>query len=176
MEFLCTSGITRLNDRARQDAAVLRLGFLKLDARAREDTRKIDLGVKEKAARLKHLATDRAQSDLKRVADQHWSDGALEADLRRADFIFRRRAMEDAYMALKVEDFIRNIHDMMANKFYQFPSNERSFSLKDKMGFITLKKNGKALDLFADEVTTDRMQAIQEAYWTMASALLPSSP
>ncbi|KAG6476366.1 hypothetical protein ZIOFF_065606 [Zingiber officinale] len=78
MEFLCTSGITRLNDRARQDAAVLRLGFLKLDARAREDTRKIDLGVKEKAARLKHLATDRAQSDLKRVADQHWSDGALE--------------------------------------------------------------------------------------------------
>ncbi|KAG6495484.1 hypothetical protein ZIOFF_043309 [Zingiber officinale] len=150
MEFLCTSGITRLNDRARQDAAVLRLGFLKLDARAREDTRKIDLSVKEKAARLKHLATDRAQSDLKRVADQHWSDGALE--------------------------FIRNIHDMMANKFYQFPSNERSFSLKDKMGFITLKKNGKALDLFADEVTTDRMQAIQEAYWTMASALLPSSP
>ncbi|KAG6480710.1 hypothetical protein ZIOFF_057295 [Zingiber officinale] len=173
MEFLCTSGITRLNDRARQDAVVLRLGFLKLDARARGDTRKIDLGVKEKAARLKHLATDRAQSDLKRVADQHWSDGALEADLRRADFIFRRRAMEDAYMALK---FIRNIHDMMANKFYQFPSNERSFSLKDKMRFITLKKNGKTLDLFADEVTTDRMPAIQEAYWTMAFALLPSSP
>ncbi|KAG6497983.1 hypothetical protein ZIOFF_045889 [Zingiber officinale] len=139
MEFLCTSGITRLNDRACQDAAVLRLGFLKLDARAREDTRKIDLGVKEKAARLKHLATDRAQSDLKRVADQHWSDRALEVSL-----------------------FL--------------PSNERSFSLKDKMGFITLKKNGKALDLFADEVTTDRMQAIQEAYWTMASALLPSSP
>ncbi|KAG6476369.1 hypothetical protein ZIOFF_065609 [Zingiber officinale] len=76
-----SSGITRLNDRARQDAAVLRLGFLKLDARAREDTRKIDLGVKEKAARLKHLATDRAQSDLKRVADQHWSDGALEISL-----------------------------------------------------------------------------------------------
>ncbi|XP_074570104.1 senescence-associated protein OSA15, chloroplastic isoform X4 [Curcuma longa] len=185
MEFSCTSGITRLNDRARQDAAVLGLGFLKLDARAREDTGKIDLGVKEKAARLKHLATilkDRAQSDLKRAADQHWSDGALEADLRRADFIFRRRAMEDAYMALKVEDvllhffqhhccFIRNIHDMMANKSYQFPSNERSFSLKDRMGFITLEKNGKALDLFADEITADRMHAIQEAYWSMASAL-----
>ncbi|XP_042429811.1 senescence-associated protein OSA15, chloroplastic-like isoform X1 [Zingiber officinale] len=182
--ILLSRGITRLNDRARQDAAVLGLGFLKLDARAREDTGKIDIGVKEKAARLKHLATilkDRAKSDLKRAADQHWSDGALEADLRRADFIFRRRAMEDAYMALKVEDvllffqhrcgFIRNIHDMMANKLYQFPSNERSFSLKDRMGFITLEKNGKALDLFADEVTTDRMQAIQEAYWTMASAL-----
>ncbi|XP_074570103.1 senescence-associated protein OSA15, chloroplastic isoform X3 [Curcuma longa] len=169
--ILLSRGITRLNDRARQDAAVLGLGFLKLDARAREDTGKIDLGVKEKAARLKHLATilkDRAQSDLKRAADQHWSDGALEADLRRADFIFRRRAMEDAYMALK---FIRNIHDMMANKSYQFPSNERSFSLKDRMGFITLEKNGKALDLFADEITADRMHAIQEAYWSMASAL-----
>ncbi|KAG6468875.1 hypothetical protein ZIOFF_073570 [Zingiber officinale] len=155
LEFV--SGITRLNDRARQDAAVLRLGFLKLDARAREDTRKIDLGVKEKAARLKHLATDRAQSDLKRVADQHWSDGALEADLRRADFIFRRRAMEDAYMALKVEDVLLFFPNIVV-----VPSNERSFSLKDKMGFITLKKNGKALDLFADEVTTDRMQAIQD--------------
>lgn len=29
--FWCTSGITRLNDRARQDVAVLGLGFLKLD-------------------------------------------------------------------------------------------------------------------------------------------------
>lgn len=41
------------------------------------------------------------------------------------------------------------------------PSNERSFSLKDRMGFITLEKNGKALDLFADEITADRMHAIQ---------------
>ncbi|RZR94907.1 hypothetical protein BHM03_00023691 [Ensete ventricosum] len=104
-----------------------------LKARARKDTEKIkiDLGVKEKAAHLHHIATVcfwllrssqqpkyrfMAQSDLKKAADKHWSDGALEADLQRAKVIVRRRAMEDAYMALK---FIRNIHDMMANKLYR---------------------------------------------------------
>ena len=29
------------------------------------------------------------------------------------------------------------------------------------MGFITLEKNGKALDLFAREVSTDRITAIE---------------
>uniref|UniRef100_A0A0A9DC85 Uncharacterized protein n=1 Tax=Arundo donax TaxID=35708 RepID=A0A0A9DC85_ARUDO len=99
------SGITRLNERACQDVAVLGLGFLKLDARARKDTQKIDNGVKERAARLNHFARalkKRAESDLKKAADQHWSDGALEADLRRADLVVKQRAMEDAFMALKV--------------------------------------------------------------------------
>ncbi|OQU83961.1 hypothetical protein SORBI_3005G206300 [Sorghum bicolor] len=107
------SGITRLNERACQDAAVLGLGFLKLDARARKDTQKIDHTVKERAARLNHFARafkERAQSDLKKAADKHWSDGALEADLRRADLVVKRRAMEDAFMALK---FVQDIHDMM---------------------------------------------------------------
>ncbi|WOK97716.1 hypothetical protein Cni_G06424 [Canna indica] len=169
--ILLSRGITRLNDRARQDVAVLGLGFLKLDARARQDTVKIDLGVKEKAAHLQQIAMilkDKAQSDLKRAADQHWSDGALEADLRRADCIVRRRAMEDAYMALK---FIRDIHDMMANKLYKLPTKGGSLAINDKMGFITLEKNGKTLDLFSGEVTTDRMHAIQDAYLSMASAL-----
>jgi len=103
--LLLSRGITRLNERACQDAAVLGLGFLKLDARARKDTQKIDHTVKERAARLNHFARafkERAQSDLKKAADKHWSDGALEADLRRADLVVKRRAMEDAFMALKV--------------------------------------------------------------------------
>ncbi|CAD5180680.1 unnamed protein product [Musa acuminata subsp. malaccensis] len=171
--ILLSRGITRLNNRARQDVAVLGLGFLKLDARARKDTEKIkiDLGVKEKAAHLHRIATVCFQllcSGSNRTADKHWSDGALEADLRRANVIVRRRAMEDAYMALK---FIRNIHDMMANKLYQMPPKEGCFLMSDKMGFITLEKNGKALDLFAGEVTTDRIHAIQDAYLSMASAL-----
>jgi len=102
--LLLSRGITRLNERACQDAAVLGLGFLKLDARARRDTQKIDLTVKERAARLNHFAKafkERAQSDLKKAADKHWSDGALEADLRRADLVVKRRAMEDALMALR---------------------------------------------------------------------------
>lgn len=169
--ILLSRGITLLNDRARQDVAVIGLGILKLDARAREDTEKIDHGMKRKAARLHHITTilkDRAKSKLKRAADQHWSDGALEADLRRIDFIVRRRAMEDAYMALK---FMKNIHDMMASKLYQLPQKEGSFIENKMMGFITLEKNGKSLDLLSREVSTDRISAIQDAYWSMASAL-----
>ncbi|XP_020088526.1 uncharacterized protein LOC109710401 isoform X1 [Ananas comosus] len=169
--LLLSRGITRLNDRARQDVAVLGMGFLKLDARARKDTQKIDHGVKRKAAHLNHIATilkEKAHSDLKRAADQHWSDGALEADLRRADFCARRRAMEDAFMALK---FVKNIHDMMASKLYQQPPKDGSLSINRSLGFITLEKNGKALDLFAREVLTDRITAIEDAYWSMAAAL-----
>ncbi|KAK1258863.1 hypothetical protein QJS04_geneDACA018701 [Acorus gramineus] len=168
---LLSRGITRLNDRARQDVAVLGLEFLKLDARAREDTEKIDHGVKKKAACLHHVATilkDKAQSKLKRAADQHWSDGALEADLRRADLLARRRAMEDAYMALK---FVRNIHDMMVTKMNKLPMNQGTLSVSEVMGFVTLEKNGKTMDFFPGEVSTDRISAIQEAYQSMASAL-----
>ncbi|CAH2065678.1 unnamed protein product [Thlaspi arvense] len=98
------NGIMRLDARARQDVAILGSGFLKLDARAREDTEKIDRDVKRKAERLHHIATilkNIAQSKLKNAADKHWSDGALEADLRRADFRAKQRAMEDALMALE---------------------------------------------------------------------------
>jgi len=169
--LLLSRGITRLNKRASKDVAVLGLGFLKLDARARKDTRKIDNSVKERAARLTNFARilkERAQSDLKKAADQHWSDGALEADLRRADMVFRRRAMEDAFMALK---FVRDIHDMMANKLqYQLPM-DGSVSLTNSTRFITLEKNGKILELFPHEVSTDHIAAIEDAYLSMASAL-----
>ncbi|KAF8398980.1 hypothetical protein HHK36_014845 [Tetracentron sinense] len=170
---LLSRGIMRLNNRARQDVAILGSGFLKLDARAREDTEKIDHGVKKKAECLHHIATilkDKAQSRLKSAADQHWSDGALEADLRRADFCFKRRAMEDAFMAL---EFVKDIHDMMVSKMYKLPLNrkEGSLSVNDMMGRIMLEKNGKTLNFFPGEISTDRISAIQEAYWSMASAL-----
>ncbi|KAF5480008.1 hypothetical protein F2P56_000784 [Juglans regia] len=167
------SGIMRLDARVRQDVAILGSKFLKLDARAREDTEKIDRSVKEKAERLHHIATSltyKAQSRLKKAADKHWSDGALEADLRLADFRAKQRAMEDALMAL---EFVRNIHDMMVSKLYKFPLRTENGSLttNDVMGRIMLEKNGKTLDFFASEVSTDRIAAIQEAYWSMASAL-----
>ncbi|XVF20599.1 hypothetical protein REPUB_Repub12eG0014500 [Reevesia pubescens] len=166
---LLSRGIMRLDARARQDVAILGSGFLKLDARAREDTEKIDQNVKKKAERLHHIATilkDKAQSRLKRAADKHWSDGALEADLRRADFRAKQRAMEDALMAL---EFMKNIHDMMVSKVYKFSlrCEKGSLSANDLM----LEKNGKTLDFFNGEVSTDRVNAIQEAYWSIASAL-----
>ncbi|XP_031396922.1 senescence-associated protein SPA15, chloroplastic isoform X2 [Punica granatum] len=170
---LLSRGIMRLDARARQDVAILGSEFLKLNARAREDTEKIDRNMKKKAERLHHIATilkNKAQSKLKTAADQHWSDGALEADLRLADFRAKQRAMEDALMAL---EFVKNIHDMMASKMYRFPlrTEEDSPSRSDLMGRIMLEKNGKALEFFPGEVSTDRITAIQEAYWSMASAL-----
>ncbi|XP_059644743.1 senescence-associated protein SPA15, chloroplastic [Cornus florida] len=170
---LLSRGIMRLDARVRQDVAILGSEFLKLDARAREDTGKIDHGVKKKAERLHHIATilkDKAQSRLKSVADQHWSDGALEADLRRADFCAKQRAMEDALMAL---EFVKNIHDMMVNKLYKFPLRRRKgfLSANGTIGRIMIEKNGKTLDFFPGEVSAGRITAIQEAYWSMASAL-----
>lgn len=167
--FLLSRGIRRLDARARQDVAILGSGFLKLDARAREDTEKIDNDVKRRAEHLHRIALilkNKAQSKLKSVADRHWSDGALEADLRRADYIAKQRAMEDALMAL---EFIKDVHDMMISKMYKL-KNE-ALSSDDMAGQITLEKNGKVLDFFPGEVSTDRITAIQEAYRDMASAL-----
>ncbi|XP_021812012.1 uncharacterized protein LOC110755149 isoform X2 [Prunus avium] len=171
--ILLSRGIMRLNARARQDVAILGSGFLKLDARAREDTEKIDRNVKKKAERLHHIAMilkDKAESRLKTAADKHWSDGALEADLRRADFRAKQRAMEDALMAL---EFVKNIHDRMVSKMYNFPLHSENgiVSENDMLGRIMLEKNGKSLDFPFGEVSTDRITAIQEAYWSMASAL-----
>ncbi|RZB70142.1 senescence-associated protein AAF, chlorolplastic-like isoform X2 [Glycine soja] len=167
------SGIMRLDARARQDVAFLGTEFLKLDARAREDTEKIDRDVKEKASRLSHIATilkDKAQSRLKNAADEHWSDGALEADLRLADLRAKQRAMEDPLMALEL---IKNIHNRMVSKMYNFPLRRDKGSLSENnvRGRIMLEKNGKTTNSFPGDVTTERIAALQEAYWSMASAL-----
>ncbi|KAH1214625.1 Senescence-associated protein AAF, chlorolplastic [Glycine max] len=171
--MLVDSGIMRLDARARQDVAFLGTEFLKLDARAREDTEKIDRDVKEKASRLSHIATilkDKAQSRLKNAADEHWSDGALEADLRLADLRAKQRAMEDPLMALEL---IKNIHNRMVSKMYNFPLRRDKGSLSENnvRGRIMLEKNGKTTNSFPGDVTTERIAALQEAYWSMASAL-----
>ncbi|XP_010415175.1 PREDICTED: uncharacterized protein LOC104701224 isoform X3 [Camelina sativa] len=165
---ILSRGIMRLDARARQDVAILGSGFLKLDARAREDTEKIDRNVKRKAERLHHIATifkNIAESKLKNAADKHWSDGALEADLRRADYRAKQRAMEDALMAL---EFIKNVHDMMVNKMVNSLGVTSETGTTDR---ISLEKNGKALEFFPGEVSSDRISAIEEAYKSMASAL-----
>ncbi|KAK4480096.1 hypothetical protein RD792_013153 [Penstemon davidsonii] len=159
----------RLDARARQDVAILGSEFLKLDARAREDTEKIDNDVKRKAERLHHVATilkKKAQSRLKSVADKHWSDGALEADLKRADFVAKQRAMEDSLMAL---EFVKNIHDIMVSKMNRLKRDSTNTSVVGR--HITLEKNGKTLEFFPGEVSSDRIDAIQEAYQSIASAL-----
>ncbi|CAI9111375.1 OLC1v1011592C1 [Oldenlandia corymbosa var. corymbosa] len=170
---LLSRGIMRLDARARRDVAIIGTEFLKLDARAREDTEKIDHDVKRRAERLHHVATilkNMAGSRLKNAADEHWSDGALEADLRRANNAAKQRAMEDALMAL---EFVKNIHDRMVGKMNNFPSNRSTghlyqTGLEDK---ITLEKNGITLDFLAREVSADQIDAIEEAYMSIASAV-----
>ncbi|XP_028792727.1 senescence-associated protein AAF, chlorolplastic-like isoform X2 [Neltuma alba] len=192
-DIVLLSRILKLEARARQDVAFLGTEFLKLDARAREDTERIDRDVKKRVERLNRIASflkDQAQSTLKSAADKHWSDGALEADLRLADFRAKQRAMEDALMALEVilyvmqvgkkftfypvnMQFVKNIHDMMVRKMYKFPSGRDKGSLSENglRGRIRLEKNGKTIDFFPGDVSTDRIMALQEAYWSMASAL-----
>ncbi|XP_057784081.1 senescence-associated protein SPA15, chloroplastic isoform X2 [Salvia miltiorrhiza] len=162
-------GIMKLDARARQDVAFLGSEFLKLDARAREDTEKIDLDVKKRAERLHHVATilkNIAESRLKRAADKHWSDGALEADLKRANFAAKRRVMEDSLMAL---EFLKNIHDMMVSKMQR--SKRDPTGATEARRHVTLEKNGKTLEFLPGDVSTDRIDAIQEAYESMAAAL-----
>ncbi|XP_057784077.1 senescence-associated protein SPA15, chloroplastic isoform X1 [Salvia miltiorrhiza] len=166
---LLSRGIMKLDARARQDVAFLGSEFLKLDARAREDTEKIDLDVKKRAERLHHVATilkNIAESRLKRAADKHWSDGALEADLKRANFAAKRRVMEDSLMAL---EFLKNIHDMMVSKMQR--SKRDPTGATEARRHVTLEKNGKTLEFLPGDVSTDRIDAIQEAYESMAAAL-----
>ncbi|XP_047974535.1 senescence-associated protein SPA15, chloroplastic-like isoform X1 [Salvia hispanica] len=167
--ILLSRGIMKLDARARQDVAFLGSEFLKLDARAREDTEKIDHDVKKRAERLHHVATllkNIAESRLKSAADKHWSDGALEADLKRADFAAKRRAMEDSLMAL---EFLKNIHGMMVSKMQR--SKRDPTDATEARRHVTLEKNGKTLEFLPGEVSTDHIDAIQEAYESMASAL-----
>jgi hypothetical protein len=166
---LLSRGLMNLDARARRDVSILGSGFLKLDARAREDTEKIDNDVKKRAQRLHHIAIimkNKAETKIKKAAHKHWSDGALEADLRRADLLAKQRAMEDAIMAL---EFVKDIHDMMVSKMYKFKKG--SLSANDMAECITMEKNGTTLDFFPWDVSTDRITAIQEAYWDIASAL-----
>ncbi|XP_047313319.1 senescence-associated protein SPA15, chloroplastic isoform X2 [Impatiens glandulifera] len=168
--FLLSRSIMSMDERARQDVAIIGSGFLKLDARARKDTEKIDTNVKRKAEFLHHIAMilkEKAESRLKKAADKHWSDGALEADLRRADFFAKQRALEDALTAL---EFVKNIHDMMVTEMYKLKRDSSSSSSESIQGHITIEKNGKTHDFFPGEVSSDRISAIQEAYLSMASA------
>jgi len=102
---LLSQEISRLDMRARAGVALLGSGFLMLDARAREDVEKLDVKARKKMARLRHIALgmkESARMELSSVAEEHWSDGALDADLRLADLRARRRAMEDLHVSLEV--------------------------------------------------------------------------
>lgn len=172
--LLLSRQIVRLDMRARADVALLGSGFLKLDARAREDVEKLDTRARMEIIRLRRIAlglSESASMELSSAAEEHWSDGALDADLRLADLRARRRAMEDLYAALQA---VRNVHRALvstlrirSNKPLQLDvrkdSLERGVS-GDSQGFRSYLRNS--------DPALDRISAIQDAYWKMASALV----
>ncbi|EPS57754.1 hypothetical protein M569_17063, partial [Genlisea aurea] len=151
--ILLARGLEMLNARAQNDVAFLSSEFLKMDVRAREDTEKIDNDVKERAQRLRHIAfilKSKAQISLKTAADKHWNDGALEADLKRADVAAKKRALEDSLMALEL---VKSIHEMMVRKM-------KNNSVQNASR-ITVEKNGRTFDLIPGKVSPDRIAAIE---------------
>jgi hypothetical protein len=66
---------------------------------------KLDLKARKKIASLRRIAWGMKESacmELSVVAEEHWSDGALDADLRLVDLRTRRRVMEDVHVSLQV--------------------------------------------------------------------------
>lgn len=167
---LIAQGFERLDRRARQDVALLGSGFLKLDARAREDTVKLDIDARRNAARLQTIATDlkdEASAQLKTAAEKHWSDGALDADLRLADLRAKRRAMEDAYLALQL---VKSIHNGMVQRAYR---RQSEFKKRTIVSQESMWQSGDTLQPVdaGGSFIIERLTALQDAYWDIASAL-----
>lgn len=176
--MLMCAAAQNIDERARNDFLMLsRLicsGFLKLDARAREDVEKLDTRARKKMMRLRHMAmgfSESASMELSSAAEEHWSDGALDADLRLADLRARRRAMEDLYAALQA---VKNVHSALV-RILRIRSNKPPQLQVGKGGV----EEGAAEHsqrfrsyLRNNDPMMDRLEAIQDAYWKMASALV----
>lgn len=163
---LLARGFEKLDRRARKDVALLGSGFLKLDARARQDTVKLDSDAREKAARLQSMAaglTGKAQVQLKSAAEKHWSDGALDADLRLADLRAKRRAMEDAFIAFQL---VKGIQNGMGKRAYK-----RQGEIVGASNYSEESDDRQKLG-YSGSLMYDRLAALQEAYWDIASALV----
>lgn len=167
--ILLSRQIERLDMRARADIALLGSGFLKLDARAREDVEKLDTRARNDMIRLRRIAvglSESASMELSSAAEEHWSDGALDADLRLADLRARRRAMEDLYAALQA---VRNVHSALVSTLRIRSMKPLELDMrKDSTEDNQIFRNNLP---YSDPALT-RITAIQDAYWKMASALV----
>jgi len=68
-------------------------------------------------------------------------------------------------------EFVKNIHDMMVRTMYNVPRTVESEDEKGLVEGLTIEKKGKALKIFPGKVSDDQRAAMQNAYWSMASAL-----
>lgn len=167
---LIAQGFERLDRRARRDVALLGSGFSKLDARAREDTLKLDNDARRNAALLQTIASylkyDAAEQ-LKTAAEKHWSDGGLDADLRLADLRAKRRAMEDAYLALQL---VKSIRNGMLKRAYQRKISQKKRSISSKESIFNDRETLQPYESGSSS-TIERLTNLQDAFWDIASAL-----
>ncbi|CAK9266256.1 unnamed protein product [Sphagnum jensenii] len=171
---LLSQEISRLDMRARAGVALLGSGFLMLDARAREDVEKLDVKARKKMARLRHIALgmkESARMELSSVAEEHWSDGALDADLRLADLRARRRAMEDLHISLEI---VKNVHSALVSTLL-LRANEEVTNAGRPMILGSVEEDNSNLRWIRQTVSnprSDYLTVIEDAYWSMASALV----
>ncbi|XP_057840711.1 senescence-associated protein AAF, chlorolplastic-like [Cryptomeria japonica] len=70
-----------------------------------------------------------------------------------------------------VMQFVKNVHDMMVRTMYQVPGNAKFQGENSLVEGLTIEKKGKTFKIFPGKVSDDQITAIQDAYWSMASAL-----
>ncbi|BBN02927.1 hypothetical protein MPTK1_2g19380 [Marchantia polymorpha subsp. ruderalis] len=159
-------GILRLDMRARQDVALIGSGFLKLDARAREDTEKLDTQARQNVKRLRLIILG-LQEVARLEAEEHWSNGALDADLRLADLRARRRAMEDAYISIQA---VKNVHDTLVRIVRM--REDQSVPTFTRTELKAFKDKGELKAEFkTGSVALDRLLELEEAYLNVATLL-----
>ncbi|KAH8944282.1 hypothetical protein BDL97_13G101700 [Sphagnum fallax] len=170
---LLSQEISRLNMQARAGIAKLGSGFLMLDARAREDVEKLDLKARKKITSLRHIAWGMKESacmELSIVAEEHWSDGALDADLRLVDLRTRRRVMEDVHVSLQI---VKNVHRAIVRKL-QLRVNGKVTDAGRPLVLGSVEEDNSSLRWMqrVSYPTYDYLTVIQDAYWSMTSALV----
>ncbi|KAL3697171.1 hypothetical protein R1sor_011247 [Riccia sorocarpa] len=160
-------GILRLDSRARQGVALIGTGFLKLDARARKDTEKLDMQARANVRRLRLIGLG-LQEIARMEAEEHWNDGALDADLRMADLRARRRAMEDAYVSVQA---VKNIHDTLVRAVRMREDNSVSNSKGNKLGTLEDKLEEAKRELKTGSAALDWLLELEDAYHNVSSVL-----
>lgn len=164
--LLLSRQIVRLNTKAREGVARISSKFVKLDARAREDVEKLDTRARKKMMRLRHIAmglSESASMELSTAAEEHWSDGALDADLRLADLRARRRAMEDLYVALQA---VKNVHTALTSTL-----RIRNCCMSNKLDDRNEESQGLKSYPRSGDPSPDRSTAIEDACFKMVAAL-----
>ncbi|KAK4801124.1 hypothetical protein SAY86_021611 [Trapa natans] len=132
-----------VNERAGNDIVLLSRGIMRLDVRARQDVAIL------------------GSNFLKLDARAREDTGIIDQNMK-------KKAEHLHYIATILKKKAQSKLKTAADKHWSDGALERA--MEDALMALE-EKNGKTLEFFPGEVSSDRITAIQEAYWSMASAL-----